>query len=361
MKKILWIAPNLNHYKSRFINRLAENDDLEITVLAGAQMEKQGHRTEKGKSLFLKSTVQASKENFQLHFPVYIKLFQVVKINKFDFVLMPVEKKIFLVIFFLFFLKKIFGYKLISYSHPVTRNSIFGPNADKCITKFLFRLFDRVIFYTKDAKDWAVASKVIPQNKAFFANNTLDTKKIWENYNFEINKSDQKVILFIGRIVANKRLDLLLKYHGELKKNLPSIRLIVIGDGPEANRLKLIAKSDQSVCWEGAIVDEPEIAQYMRSAHLVLVPGWSGLSIVHAFCYGKPYATIVGPHPPEIAYLKDGQNGLILSGDLKNDCDRILKLLTDKKTYESMCIAAFTAAEELSIEKWCHQMKKAIS
>ena len=39
MKRILWIAPNLNHYKARFLDRLVERTGLRILVHAG-QMNK---------------------------------------------------------------------------------------------------------------------------------------------------------------------------------------------------------------------------------------------------------------------------------------------------------------------------------
>lgn len=120
-------------------------------------------------------------------------------------------------------------------------------------------------------------------------------------------------------------------------------------------------REDDQISWKGAVVDERAIACAMREAHIVFVPGDSGLSIVHAFCYGKPYATIyASTHGPEIDYVEDNVNGLVLSGDPKGDCMRIAVLLEDQRRYSEVCLAAFEKAKELSIEHWCSQMARAL-
>lgn len=357
---VLWIAPNLNHYKARFLNRLAEGGELEITVLAGGQLKNIGHRPDEGNPVFSKVAVKATKDNFHARLEVYAALLRLLRKSKFKFVLVPLEKKLIPLIIFVFVLKFMFGFKLLSVNHPMTRSSFWNPAFDRLITKFLFTLYDRIGFYTEEGRDLAVNLKLLPSAKTFFANNTLDTREIWRNYAFEVNKSEPKVLLFIGRLIRSKRLDLLLEYFEELKAQLPGARLIVIGDGPEAHIIKSTAEKDQAVTWLGAVVDEARISSIMRQAHAVFVPGWSGLSIVHAFCYGKPYVTIRGPHPPEIDYLIHHDNGLILNGNIVADCQKIVSFLCNQDVYENACRNAFRKAQSLSIENWCEQIYKAL-
>lgn len=363
MRNILWIAPNLNHYKARFLNRLAESKQLKLTILAGAKMGELGHRTYKEKENFVRIDLNATKKNFHVRPAVYITLLQLLYGKRFDVVLMPVEKKHITLILFLFLLKFLLRYKLISYNHPMTVSKNRKRVAlEKIVSKILFALYDRIIFYTKQGRQWAVEQSIVPPSKAFFANNTLDTKQIWANYSFGINTSESKTILFIGRLIPNKKIDILLSYYHFLKDKLPQLKLIVIGDGPESYKAKNAAQSDASISWRGAVVDEHVIAKDMRQAHIVFVPGHSGLSIVHAFCYGKPYMTIFDEgHPPEIDYLQDGINGLLLSGRIEHDSDRIVSLLQDKQDYTETCQAAFATAQELSIENWCQQMQQALT
>ncbi len=362
MIKVLWISPNLNHYKARFLNRLTKSDALNLTVLAGGQVEKLGHRQDQSDESFFRINVNATKGNFQASPSVYWVLLRQLKKHKFDVILMPMEKKLSLLIVYLAFLKNFFKFKLVSYNHTSTRGFDGKLDLDTKITKFLFSLYDRVIFYTQEAMNSAVNSNLLQTKKAYFASNTLNTDEIWSHYNFEINHSEEKAILFIGRLTANKRLDLLFKYYTELKKRIPCLRLVIIGDGPEASKVKSVVDKDDSISWQGAIVDEKIIAIHMRSIHFVFVPGESGLSIVHAFCYGKPYVTttMVNHHGPELAYLKNGENGIILEGNIDSDCQRILRLLNDPEAYAQACRAAYKKARMLSIGNWCLSMEKAL-
>ena len=361
MKKVLWIAPNLNHYKARFLSRLADGN-LHITVLAGSQMTNQGHRAASEENGLRKVVVPAVKEDFNYRFSVYKTVLTMLFGGNFDVVLMPSEKKHFLVIIFLFLMKFLFRFELASYNHPTVKFRLRRPGFEKFLTRLFFLLYDKIIFYTEQGRDWAVEHKLIPAGKAFYANNTLDTELIWQNYSFTINRSTTKTLLFIGRLVPSKRLDLLFQYYQELKKKLPNMRLIIIGDGPGNPLVREKSCGNENILWRGAVVDEAKIAQDMKRAHLVFHPGASGLTIVHAFCYGKPYVTLrdCKLHGPELSYLVDSSNGLLLKGDLRNDVLRITDLLKDENAYNRMCHNAFAKAQELSIDNWCSKIKDAL-
>ncbi len=363
MKKVLWIAPTLNHYKSRFLSRLSYNSNLKITVLAGTENKSLGHSTDSNIVNFKRINIKASKQKFHLSLEVYIRLYQLIVKKKFKVVLMPAEKKHFPIIFFLFVLKYIFKYTLLSYNHPtafsLNKNHKF---IDFAITKLIFLFYDRIVFYTEEGRNTAISRKLVPSNKAFFANNTLDTSSVWEHYSFEVNKNPCKTILFIGRLLPNKRLDLLFEYYRELKKKIPELKLIIIGNGPEFEYVKNLADSDADILWRGAVIDEKKIAEDMKRSHIVFIPGHTGLSIVHAFCYGKPFITLASykNHPPEIDYLRDGVNGLFLNGNKAENCIKIANLLQDENKYFQYSNAAFNEAKRVSIENWCYKMNQAL-
>jgi glycosyltransferase involved in cell wall biosynthesis len=362
--RILWIAPNLNHYKKRFLARLVETSDLEIVVLAGRGNIAQGHRDDGGPVPYEVVYVPAEKARFAFHPGVFSRVSRLIARAKFDVVLVPAEKKHLPLILWLGALRWIFGFHLVTYSHPVLRSRRDKINGhDLAWTRRVFRLFDKVVFYTEKARDWAVREGFVEVGKAAFANNTLDTETIWKHHDFEINRTRPPVLLFIGRLVPSKRLDLLLEYYRALKAEIPDLRLTIIGDGPEANRVRKAAASNADIRWCGALVDEEDIAGEMKKAHLVFIPGESGLSIVHAFAYGKPYVTCDLPecaHGPELAYLRDGENGLLVSGNFAENVARIRLLLEGGEAYERACLAASETAKSLSIENWCAQMAAAL-
>lgn len=355
---ILWIAPNLNHYKARFLHRLAERTGLGLTVYAGQRDADLGHRAHEGEVRFATILSQAGKRNFSFRVSVYQDLWRLAHTGRFDAVLMPLEIKHLPIVFYLFMVRSLIGFRLVTYNHPFpSGRGRFGRLVNQGLARLLFGLYDRVIFYTEQARDEAVAARRLPAAKAFFANNTLDTDEIWRDFEFRVNTSEPKVFLFIGRLMPNKRLDLLMQYYQALKERLPGLRLNVIGDGPEAPMVREAAASDSDITWQGAVVDEAAIRRHMAAAHLVFVPGHSGLSIVHAFSYGKPYATIPSPtQPPEMAYLIHEVNGLLLNGEIRQDREAVASLLQDEGRYGAMCRAAFDTARHVSIEHWCRQM-----
>ncbi len=360
--RVLWIAPNLNHYKARVLNRLVHYGQLELTVLAGAPERDLGHRgAESAEASLSLVRTPVPKSSFHVAPAVYRELFRLTRLRCFDVVLMPCEKKHLPLVVFLSALRKPHQFSLATYTHPVMRSrGLRYGRANRLLTRIMFGMFDRVIFYTEESMGQALGLRLLPPAKASYANNTLDTDSIDAAYEFAPPPSEPR-ILFLGRLTPDKRVDLLLEYYAELRKLLPKLRLVVIGDGPQAAVIATAAAQDEGIEWQGALVDEAVIAGIMRGIQLVLVPGHSGLSIVHAFCYGRPYACIRSEsQPPEIAYLRDGVNGLLLDGTVREDVPRLARLLVDSVLLESYCQAARRTARDLSVRNWCRQMADAL-
>ncbi|MDX5479611.1 MAG: glycosyltransferase family 4 protein, partial [Cyclobacteriaceae bacterium] len=235
---------------------------------------------------------------------------------------------------------------------------------DKWLTKFFYRQLDRVVFYTEKSKALAVQQNFIPISKAYWANNTLDNTEIEKYYQFVLPDSDTFSILFIGRLIPSKRIDLLLRYYHSLKSVFPKkkLELKIIGDGPDSNLVKHASDTDNDIHWYGTLVDESVIAPLMRKANVVFVPGLSGLSINHALLYGRPYLTFQSDyHGPEIHYLEHGINGLILSGDFQKDSEKLGNLINHPRKINEMALASYEKGKELSIQNWVNQMKKALN
>ncbi len=361
--KLLWIAPLLNHYKASFLARLNQDAGIDLCVFTGRPNRRLGHSETTGDEGFPSVSVPVTKERFGISPKVVSDLTRLIVRERFQVVLMPVEKKHLALVSYLAILKRIIGYQLVTYNHPLLRRGSPPTPLQKMYPRAAFSLYDRVIFYTKEGMARAVAHGVVPAGKARFANNTLNTENIRRHYDFEVNRAAPKRLLMIGRLVPYRRIDLLLTYFERLKSVLPGVELVVIGDGPEAPRIRDAASHDPRIHWRGAITDEARIAGEMAQAHAVLMPGHSGLSIVHAFAYGKPYFTSADypNHPPEIDYLQDGVNGLLLQGHIPEDVDRIAGLLNDAGAYERMCAAAHAKAEELAVDHWCEQIKAAVA
>lgn len=364
MTKILWLSPAFNHYKARFLNNLAAEQDLELTILAGAGRANEGDQEIKADWNFNLIRLAVPKSHFGRSKSVMQAIRKEAK--NMDWILIPAEKKnLLLFLFLLAFRLKCKAYKLVSYNHPILKSGKFRFTfVDKWLTKFYYRKLDRVVFYTEQSKNSAIAQRLISPDKAYYANNTLDNTEIEKHYQFSLPNVDIFNIIFIGRLISSKCIPVLLDYFQELKSLFPAkkITLDIIGDGPEALIVKQAIEKDTAICWHGTLVEETHIAPLMKKANVVFIPGLSGLSVNHAFMYGRPYITIHSLfHGPEIHYLESGKNGFVLSGNKENDMNIFADLIEYPEKVYRLAKTAFAKGQELSVQNWVSQMKNALT
>ena len=149
MKKILWISPNLNHYKARFLNTLSLEDDISLTVLSGSGREGAGDKYLKKNSNFKEINVKVNKKSFATSLKVFLLVKEQFSIN--EWVMIPAEKKNIILFLFAIWLRQINPKtKLFSYNHASikSKNYIFS-KLDNLISIFFYNRLDRVIFYNE--------------------------------------------------------------------------------------------------------------------------------------------------------------------------------------------------------------------
>ena len=203
-----------------------------------------------------------------------------------------------------------------------------------------------------------MAENLLNPEKAFWANNTIDTIEVDKNYTFCLPPKGPVSIVFIGRLIKIKKVEVLIRFfHNLSRENNHKFILEIIGDGPESDVVKEAQAANPRIIWHGTLVDEEKIAPIMKRASLVFVPGLAGLSVNHAFAYGRPYATLSAKrHGPEIGYLKNGKNGFIINNDLK-----ILEdYLNSRQKIEEFCRSAHKTSKSLSVDSWVKQILSAL-
>ncbi|WP_425077403.1 glycosyltransferase family 4 protein [Psychroserpens sp. S379A] len=357
--KILWLSPNFNHYKARFLNHLAADTDIQLTILSGSGRLNVGDQELTNDWNFEHIKLNVLKKDYGRSKLVKGKLKAI--FDDYDWIMIPAEKKNLPLFLYTLKLRRLNKeVRLFSYNHPVLRSgngkiTVF----DKWITKFYFRKLNRVVFYTEHSCQWALKNGLVRNNKAYWANNTVDNIEIKKHYTYQLPPENSNTIVFIGRLIPSKRVPDLITYFTALKKETPNIKLEIIGDGPESYHIKSALQSNTNIVWHGTLIDEASISPIMTRAALVFIPGHSGLSVNHAFSYGRPYVTLKGPsHAPELQYLEEGKTGYILEGDFKSNVNTIKNLLSNREVLERFCTNAQQKGEYLSVQKWVEQMKQ---
>lgn len=141
-----------------------------------------------------------------------------------------------------------------------------------------------------------------------------------------------------ARLIKGKRLDVLIKAIGELKKSIPKIQLTIHGVGEEQANLESLIKKlglQKNVTIKGKIQKFEDVLK-MRQRHKVFclpseVEGF-GMVVVEAMALGVPAVVTDIPVLKEIT--KNGTGGaLFKAGDHKDLAEKLKKLLTDTKLY----------------------------
>lgn len=215
-------------------------------------------------------------------------------------------------------LRRFFGLKTYVWGHVWPRK---GPNYYSENIRFrMQRLASGTITYTATQKKELL--KKHPKLKAFTAPNSLFFEK--EHMFSKTLPEEIKNIIYVGRLTPEKKPFFLLKsIHKLLLKHDTDIKLIIVGDGPEANKIKeyiLIHHLSDHVYLKGHISNNDELRKLYKNALFSVSPGYVGLSITQSFAFGVPMLISRDEnHSPEIEAAKEELNATFFETDNGND------------------------------------------
>jgi 1,2-diacylglycerol 3-alpha-glucosyltransferase len=176
-----------------------------------------------------------------------------------------------------------------------------------------------------------------------------NVEKIRKRYSISANK---KIILYVGRIGFEKRLEVLFNSMKRLKSK--DCCLLVVGSGPQLENYKELVqdKGLKNVIFTGYIEKELLPATY-ESAQVFVSASDSetfGLTFIEAMAMGTPVIGVNKLGPREL--IVDCECGyLIRPGSVKEMSEKIDKILKDPKLRLRMSIKAKERAAEFSIQE----------
>lgn len=148
-------------------------------------------------------------------------------------------------------------------------------------------------------------------------------------------RSDEKVILFLGRITRKKGLDLLINVFSKLVRHLRALRLVIAGPAdPEclASLKKLIAikNIENEVLLTGLLVWEEKLSAYVDTDVFVLTSYSEGLpfTVLEACASGAPVVITDHCNIPEVA---DHKAGFVVGRNEEEIQNALFTILNDEK------------------------------
>jgi len=248
-------------------------------------------------------------------------------------------------------------------------------NVKDIIHRWMIRKADAYICYTDGIKD--ELSKITKSEKLFVARNTLDTETLFsirsklekegrESIKKRLGLNSKHYICFIGRLLADKKVDYLIDVYELVKQKISDTGLLIIGDGPVRTALEDYASGQgfEDIHFLGGIADWEQSGPYLFASNVMVMPGYVGLSVNHAFCFGLAVITQKsdknGPfHGPEVEYIKDSKTGFFCKNGDKNDmAEKIIEVFENQSYFKEETVNY--CKKNLLIKTMVTGMKEAI-
>lgn len=211
----------------------------------------------------------------------------------------------------------------------------------------LYDSLDAIVSYSqRGANEYQAMG--IPKEKIFVAYNAATPAPMASPLKKPEKITGQPTLLFVGRLQARKRLDLLFKACAAQKE---PPRLIIVGDGPAKEQSIAQAAQDFPAAEFVGAKHGSELTDYYAQADLFVLPGTGGLAIQQAMANGLPVIVAQGDGTQDD--LVRSENGWLLPpNDLASLTNTIAEALSDIPRLRWMGMESFRITkEEINLDK----------
>ncbi|MEM9831977.1 MAG: glycosyltransferase family 4 protein [Bacteroidota bacterium] len=216
-------------------------------------------------------------------------------------------------------------------------------------------------FAYNDLSAKIVRAMDFPSSRITSVQNTVDTEPftkyrpnqeeiswIREKYKiFSVN-----TCIFSGSLYREKRILFLLSACNEIRKSIPDFEMIVIGAGSQKKLVEEATRRNDWLHYLGPKFGKEKI-ELLSLAKLLLMPGLVGLAVIDAFASETPLVTTnINYHSPEIDYIVDRFNGIIISEskDYHIYAHKVASILKDDNLLSTLRVGCQRSTEQYTLE-----------
>jgi len=200
-----------------------------------------------------------------------------------------------------------------------------------------------------------------PEEKITVIPNGIDLKRIseiepegsWASAGMETKIYD---VIFAGRLIKEKNVDVLIKAVALLKSNFPNIKCCIVGDGPEKEGLVELAKKTGvygNVEFAG-FQEYRELIGKIKASKVLVLPSSRegfGMVVIEAFACGVPVVTVSERHNAAQSLVEDGVDGLVVELGDREIAKGVEKTIKEKACYKKFSAMSLRKAGEYDWEK----------
>ena len=171
--------------------------------------------------------------------------------------------------------------------------------------------------------------------------------------------NDKPNVVFVGRLQARKRVDMLFQACSMLPVELQPA-LAIVGDGPQRRSLETLAKEVYPEARFTGAQHGTDLEKIYREADLFVLPGTGGLAVQQAMSFGLP--VIVGESDGTQSDLVRNENGWTLTEASAEGLNQLMRhALSDLPRLRSMGAASYRiVSHEVNLENMVGAFARAI-
>ena len=173
-------------------------------------------------------------------------------------------------------------------------------------------------------------------------------------------EAETPVVVYVGRLAKEKNLDMVFRAMPTLLQQLPDMKFLIVGWGPEREHLEELSAQlgiDASVIFTGGVPWE-EIGKYYQLGDVFCsasVSETQGLTFAEAMAAGVPVVAKKDPCIENI--VTDGKTGLLF--EQESDLPKLLYYILTEKTFAAeLSQNGLSAMEELSVENFGNRLER---
>ena len=231
------------------------------------------------------------------------------------------------------------------------------PSLRQAVRRSFLRSFDALLAYSHQGAAQYAAAGFDPQ-RIYVAPNAVSSRPTEPPPPRPVD-AGQPAVLFVGRLQARKRIDLLIQACAALPEQLQP-RLWLVGDGPaQADLQELAGKVYPQAQFFGARYG-PELDALFRKADLFVLPGTGGLAVQQAMSFALPIIVAEGDGT-QSDLVRLGNGWSIPAGSAAALLAALAEALSDLPRLRRMGLESYRIVEEeVNVERMVEVFMQAV-
>lgn len=146
---------------------------------------------------------------------------------------------------------------------------------------------------------------------------------------------EESEVIFTGRLLKHKNVDVLIKSIHLVKKKIPGIKCSIVGDGPEKESLEELTNKLQlknNIKFYGFLEKQEDVFSLIKSSKVLVLPSTRegfGMVVIEANACGVPVITVNAKDNAAKELIKEGENGFVCLLDEKDISEKIIMILAN--------------------------------